>query len=258
MFMDGRRLPRSPRGRGCGAKANLLEDTPGYWTLNPNKTRNYAEYQRVKTLFDKLNYGALIKDKPLTDLKYVFNPWVQLIHGNLEALNAYAYSVDDAVGNIQADGLGFIVDIGSTINLENQNLASPPINVNLGFSLKDQFRFSDYRLCSNVPGRNKKVNPKHPSFIINANNPQNCPIFLYDNKAPEQRYTFKVTQKPPFKFIANPEVTPAIWTSETAKPIDCTGNIGAAPFKPSSKTWCCQTPPRWGDGGVCILDPGTP
>ena len=35
-------------GLGCGAKANLLEDTPGYWTLNPNKTRNYAEYQRVQ------------------------------------------------------------------------------------------------------------------------------------------------------------------------------------------------------------------
>jgi hypothetical protein len=35
------------------------------------------------------------------------------------ALNVYAYSVDDAVGNIQAEGTGFIIDVGDTKHLEN-------------------------------------------------------------------------------------------------------------------------------------------
>jgi hypothetical protein len=87
-------------GDGCPADANLLENTPGYSTGTvPNI--DYTEYLRVKLEFDKLNYGANIKD-PLTNQKYVFNPWVVLIHGSkyINTPNVYAYSVDDAVGNI--------------------------------------------------------------------------------------------------------------------------------------------------------------
>jgi hypothetical protein len=47
---------------------------------------------------------------------------VVVIHGSshVNAPNMYAYSVDDAVGNIQADGLGFVVDVGSTEHLKKQ------------------------------------------------------------------------------------------------------------------------------------------
>ncbi len=40
-------------GEGCGPKANLLENTPGYGS----EDKTYAKYAKVKTEFDNLNYG---------------------------------------------------------------------------------------------------------------------------------------------------------------------------------------------------------
>ncbi len=56
---------------------------------------------------------------------YAFNPWVTFIHGTppgtqnkakgyLGMPGVYAYSVDDAVGNLNVYATGYIVDIGST------------------------------------------------------------------------------------------------------------------------------------------------
>jgi hypothetical protein len=215
-------------GTPCGAGANNLERTPTY---SENK---YAKYLAVKLEFDSLNYAKfLVSDTP----QYPFNPWVALIHNKpyINAPNAYAYSVDDAVGNIQAEGLGFIVDVGDTKNLENQLPAGPPINVNYGGT--GVIHFTTYRLCRNTPDRDKPVNPAFFSFVINANNPIACPVFLLDNKSTQQSYTFTVTKPPTsFEYFANP--ADASWTQETAAVIDCSGNTGAG-FQPSSKTWCC-------------------
>ena len=149
-------------GKPCGAGANNLEKTPTY---SENK---YAKYLAVKLEFDSLNY-AKYTDTP----SYPFNPWVMLIHNApyIQAPNAYAYSVDDAVGNIQAEGLGFIVDVGDTKNLENQMPAGPPINVNFGYASTDAIRFTSYRVCTNTQARDKPVNPAFASFVVNANNP---------------------------------------------------------------------------------------
>src|SRR5262249_49935915 len=137
---------------------------------------------------------------PLTDTKYLFNPYVQLIHADafLNAPNTYAYSVDDAVGNIQAEGQGFIVDIGSTINLENQNLATQPIEISAAIDLKNYdaanrlINFVSYSICKFIPDANqrKQLNPNFTTFVINATNPPSCPVYLYDNKSPEQVYAF--------------------------------------------------------------------
>ena len=43
-------------GEGCGPKANLLENTPGYGS--DDKVNPYAKYAKVKTEFDNLNYGG--------------------------------------------------------------------------------------------------------------------------------------------------------------------------------------------------------
>jgi hypothetical protein len=89
-------------GTGCQATANLLENTPGYSTGSP-PNQDYTKYLEFKEEFDRLNYNTLIGGT------YVFNPWVTpLIHGTnyVNAPNVYAYSVDDAVGNIQAAGTG--------------------------------------------------------------------------------------------------------------------------------------------------------
>jgi len=46
----------------------------------------------------------------------IFNPWTQLIHETLKS-NAYAFSVDDAVGYVQLDGDGLIITVGGAGHL---------------------------------------------------------------------------------------------------------------------------------------------
>jgi hypothetical protein len=207
----------TPFNDGCAADANLLHLTPGY------AANESAEYLRVKVLFDKLNYDKL------PDGKYDFNPWAKLIHGDhyVNAPNVYAYSVDDAVGNIQAEGGGFIIDIGSTKDLENDRPAEPPINVTFGYSPNDPIRFTNYRVCSNDPSRDRQVNSLFPAFVVNASDPDKCPVYLYDNKSPQQLYTFRITRdSKTFTYLPDP---PRKWDANTtAKPIDCKGNTGTA------------------------------
>jgi len=58
---------------------------------------------------------------------YLFDPWVDFIHGkNYQNIQyAYAYSVDDAVGVIQVEAKGYIVDVGSAAHQENPLPAKP-------------------------------------------------------------------------------------------------------------------------------------
>ena len=89
-------------------------------------------------------------ENPAAD--YVFNPWVTFIHGvppgtpdtekgHLGMASVYAYSVDDAVGNLNVYAKGYIVDIGDTKHLENQTPAGPPIAISLGYYISDPVRF---------------------------------------------------------------------------------------------------------------------
>lgn len=135
--------------------------------------------------------------------------------------------MDDAVGNLQADGTGFIIVVGGTRGLPNPNPATPPINVNLGFSKKDAIRFVKYGICTRRP--DKEVNPDFPSFGLSVR-PENfgkCPISLVDNRG--NFYTFSLIQKYyPFPFGPK-KVTPA-----THAPINCNGNRDGS----LGKEWC--------------------
>jgi hypothetical protein len=257
-----------PWTEGCAADANLLQDTPGqngdpgYFEtieVDGKSIRDYTKYLTVKLGFDKLNYGKL------SDPGYTFNPWVDLIHTKLDITCGYAYSVDDALGNVQAEGQGFIVDVGSTEHLENHHECSPPINITLGYGANDPTRFEKYAVCKkdNV----KQVNSAFPSFIINSADPAGCPIYLWDNgvkvddegkvkvndkgepiKDP-QLYTFTVGVTPD-KFPVYekyPDQPTPKWTAanaaapgSTAAPIVCTGNTSSSPFQQSSAIWCCD------------------
>jgi hypothetical protein len=55
-------------------------------------------------------------DKANVPPKSIFNPWTQLIHDTLGS-NAYAFSVDDAVGFALLDGDGLIITVGGPANL---------------------------------------------------------------------------------------------------------------------------------------------
>jgi hypothetical protein len=241
-------------GTGCGPAVNLLEETPGY------HENGYEKYSKVKLEFDNLEYGNY------SPAAYAFDPWVQFLHGKtyLNIPGVYAYSVDDAVGNIQAEAEGFIIDIGSLTHLENPLPAAPPINIALGYASTDTVRFASYSVCSNDPTRSKPVNPLNPTFIINANAPQNCPVYLTDNKPQPQTYTFTVASPPPFSIFTRSQVESgdAKWsngsTGNTTSVIDCSGNQTSLPFQQSSKAWCCSLTSRSGVFAYSQPDPHDP
>ena len=250
-----------PTGTGCSATANLLENTPGY------AANDYDLYGKVKLEFDRLNYGTY------GNAPYAFNPWVKFIHGDailpdqLGMPGVYAYSVDDAVGNLNVEAQGYIVDIGSTKHLENQTRAQPPINISFGYASTDAVRFVTYGVCGNDPSQQKPVNPANAQFIISATNPKNCPVYFTDNKSPAQIYTFTVTTAPPFTIIPTADVKKnlASWSSGGGNPtkynttsvIDCSGNNGVAPSQ-SSKAWCCTLLPGSGTGVFAYSSPEVP
>ena len=246
-------IEATDKKKGCTATDNLLENTSTFY-----KNNDYAEYSRVKLEFDNLNYGTF------PAAKYVFNPWVEFIHNNTKYLNiknAYAYSVDDAVGNLQAEGKGFIIDIGDTKHLENSELAQPPINVAIGWNKGADLNFASYRLCENVPSRDKTVDPNNSQFILSASNPARCPVFLIDNKQPPQTYTFTLTAPPPFTQFTLAQKAAGLpkWSNQTpydtAKVVDCSGNTTTAPFKQSSKAWCCSLTNKRGVFAYSVPDP---
>jgi hypothetical protein len=268
-------------GTGCGPKVNLLQDTTGYCVDrvsgacptvdNPNggvpAQRNYSNYQKVKTAFDYLNY-----DSPMLKRKheYVFNPYASLIHNSLDIPCAYAYSVDDAQGNVQAEGTGFIVDVASTINLLNTHPCSPPININIGGAVTDPIHFFKYAVCSNDKTRWKPIIPGFFSFIISAQDPAHCPIYIWDNKNGDinpsgqplgQLYTFRINVPPKTLAQAFPsfeDPADAMWTPKTTVAVGCKGNSIY-----SSQRWCCtqltptnpSLPPKTGNGIFLFSEP---
>jgi hypothetical protein len=200
----------TPFGDHCPADANLLEKTPGYATNNSEK------FHAIKKIFDDLQY----KDAE-------FDPYVVLIHGKdyVAAPNVYAYSVDDAVGNMQADGTGFIIAVAGTKGLPNPNPAEPPVNVNFGFAKTDKVRFEKYGICTPTP--DQAVNPDYASFglTVQAKNLAQCPLSLIDNQG--SLYTFKLKSGPPYPYHDD-------FAPDTHAPIDCSDN---KPDTPGAR-WC--------------------
>ena len=220
-------------------RGNLLENTPGYFVDNPPKPRNYAKYQAVKKKFDLLQYWPAAVGE--NTLRGRFNPYAVLIHG-ADYINApfvYAYSVDDAVGNMQVEGDGLILAVGGVNGLPNPNHATPFINVSFGFSTKDKVQFTKYGVCTLVP--NKPVNPDFPSFGISSTDPNACPLSWVDNSA--NQYTFKLKSQPKGGVPAWPICEQGDTTCATALnpdarlPIDCSGNAPGS----AGAAWCTSS-----------------
>jgi hypothetical protein len=216
-----------------------------------------GSHAAVKKQFDELNYGTLL------DSKYEFNPYARFVHGAEYAnfKNAYSYSVDDEVGNIQAEGTGFIIDVGGVSHLENQNLATPPVNINLGYDPLAAVKFMRYSVCNGTNWNDAK--PYSPTFIISANDPQSCPVYLEDSKVPTQRYALTVMSDPAKTFPSIP--VGAAWdATTTAAPIYCKGNLEnpgdpSNPYRASSRQWRCTltTGGRYGAFAFSMPDPNS-
>jgi len=206
----------TPFGENCSDPTiNLLADTPGYSDNGAKK------FNQTKDEFDSLQYWA----------DGSFNPYVVLIHGKnatpekpgtgyINAPNVYAYSVDDAVGNLQADGSGFVIAVGGARGLPNRNPASPPADVNFG-APSDFGEWTHFGVCTTDKAQMRPINPDFRSiaFYVQQENLDQCPISLLAKWKPdgqERVYSFKLkTLK--FTYSDN-KLTP-----DTHAPIDCTG-----------------------------------
>jgi hypothetical protein len=213
--------------------ANQLYDTPGY--NDPTQPVNYGT---VKAQFDQLQYWVDV----LKGDYGVFDPYVSLIHGPdyLNAPYTYAYSVDDAVGNMQTDGTGLIIAVGGPQHLPNPDHATPNVNFPFGYSSSYDggINFTEYGRCLTTP--DTPTVSYFTSFAVPegiANTPGsvvNCPLSMKDNKG--RVYLFELKDLPP-SFPTNPNPTPNERTTANSSFINCNGNTGQV------LNWCLDIYP---------------
>ncbi len=159
----------------CAHANNALVNTPN---LAEGESYNIAEHS-----YQSLQYSA------------AFNQYVQLIHSALN-MNAYAYSIDDAVGNMNEPGTGIVIAIGGSQGLPNSN----PYNkkqiarVNPGSPppMSSNPYFSAYGICSTTAS-----NPlaRNTSFSVQSVS-YPCEITLKDSTG--NLYHFTLTAPPPY------------------------------------------------------------
>lgn len=99
------------------------------------------DHAKIQSMYiHELQYNYL-NEAVKTDPRLTFNPYVKLIHEDLK-MNAYGFSVDDAVGFMSELGDGVIFTVGGTKGLENEDQFSYAngFEVHLGAPayLKDQ------------------------------------------------------------------------------------------------------------------------
>jgi hypothetical protein len=210
------------------SRYNLLANTPPDYSKN-----NFAKYQEVKSLFDKWQRA----DKGPS--RGVFDPWVLLVHDSayLNSPNAYAYSVDDALGNMQADGDGIVISVGGKDGLPVPTPAVPPIIVSFGAPTKAGSEFTHFGACEDPP--NREVDPNYFSFIISPNEADQCVLTLLDNATPPVVYKFGLKKpaagKSLLPFPPRPADGKPIPDANRA-PINCDDASSSA-----TKAWCRNT-----------------
>ena len=226
-----------PFNENCSATANLLEQTPGY--TNPKLAPHYypavkAEYDQLQYWFNVLNgqYGQWTNSaKPNYGQ---FDPYVALVHGEdyMDAPFTYAYSVDDAVGNMQTDGTGLIIAVGGSQNLPNPNHVTREVNFTFGYksSYAGGITFDQYGRCITAPDTNTVS--YYTSFVVpegvngGSNSVENCQITLRDSK--NRSYTLKLKDFP--TNFPTPVVGQDNWPNAqqiaaiNEQFIDCSGN----------------------------------
>jgi len=129
---------------------NAIYDTPGY-----GKT-----YQKIAQEYKNLQY-----ETP----GGVFNPYVQLVHFKpyLDMTNAYSFSIDDAVGNMDTIGDGLIIAIGGVRGLPNSDKFDETRNVQVtvGAKAPNAPDWNEYGFCTQVSQKERCL----PSTPYNAN-----------------------------------------------------------------------------------------
>ena len=98
-----------PYNEGCSADDNKLSATTAH-----GRDHAYVQGMYIQDL--QYNYR---QDTVKANPKLTFNPYVKLIHDDL-GMNAYGFSVDDAVGFMSELGDGLVFTVGGVQGLENE------------------------------------------------------------------------------------------------------------------------------------------
>lgn len=182
-----------------GAKVNALcktSSTADPAKIDPNPYLCTKEYTQIHALYRKLQYSY--KDYP--GVKELFNPYVPLIHDKKYlGMDAYAFSIDDAVGNMQELGNGLIIVVGGSEGLVNKLPFKPheAIKVNMGspkaLNMPD---WKSYGACEGAvsascePEVVMDLPPNTPSFKLGTL--QKFPVTVVVQDGLDRRYQFTI------------------------------------------------------------------
>jgi hypothetical protein len=184
---------------GCLASFNALAKTPGPPTFNE------VLYDYIHDL--QYNYLDPVVEK---NPQQRFNPFVDLVHGQLKA-NSYAFSVDDNAAYLNAPGQGLIITIGGKTGLPNANPIKPKANfkfdfqVNLGDSIAAHVpRWKQFGVCQDFADRDFPFpvnNVDAPIIIVDSvanqiSQGKPCTITVTDDLA--RKYQFQVRMRVPW------------------------------------------------------------
>jgi hypothetical protein len=188
---------------GCEPKGsfNDLKTSPGPEARFTTTQDDYIELQ--------YNYKSL-NNKPK---KQRFNPFVDLIHGQLNA-NSYAFSIDDTAGYQQHPGQGLIIAIGGANGLPNPHEVEQDPDFKRGDFLVTLAEFPDNRprwksfgVCKNVTDKDFPPGPPNATKRIIVHSLEHnispltpCTITVTD--AIDRVYQFKVLKPVPWPAYA--------------------------------------------------------
>lgn len=235
-----------PFNEGCGAGANPLAETAiDGW--------NHAQIQSMYIHNLQYNHQAEAKSDP----KLLFNPYVQLIHDRLE-MNAYGFSVDDAVGFMSELGAGLNFAVGGTRGLENPKQFSyaDGFEVKIGaspdmVSKPTMVLIKKYGVC--VVGQGETCGQVEQDVIMPANSQilgfrvgtvASYPIKVRFTDLDDNVYTFNVRRK----FTECPVSTPLDDCNKNNQNVidktTCTVVNGNGAPHPKSSSWCGTAVPN--------------
>lgn len=239
-----------PFNEGCGAAANPLADTkiPGW---------DHAKIQSMYIHDLQYNY----KKSNITP-ELLFNPYVQLIHDkNYLSMDAYGFSVDDAVGFMSELGDGLIFAVGGTQGLENQqqfNYADGfSVAIGVPLSMVDKVNtplIKKYGVCvMNQDGNDPNCQQDKQDVIMPRNSQiagfrvgtvTSYPIKVRFTDLNDNEYTFIVNEKfAPCKEGTDPSQCPTN-KAEIVNKQSCIVTNSKGEKHPKSDDWCQNANPN--------------
>lgn len=239
-----------PFNEGCDADANALANT-----RTPDW--NHADLQSM--YIHDLQYNHLHASAQ-NNPELLFNPYVRLIHDDLN-MNAYGFSVDDAVGFMSELGSGLIFTVGGPQGLEN----SRQFDYATGFSLAlgvpagmnpNEALITSYGVCAL---NTRPDDPQCMDFTQDVLMPTNSLIAGFRvgtvprypirvNFTDAQQHVYSILVKAPFDKCPEGANAANCPTNKAAlmDPADCfvLEHHGSTQRHPKSANWCTSANPN--------------